>query len=55
MPYQGMCKMASYDFAAKHPKMAKIAAAAAEAPGVKEYLASDKCLIAANPLGLSFA
>mmetsp|Transcript_22031 Transcript_22031/g.64880 ORF Transcript_22031/g.64880 Transcript_22031/m.64880 type:complete len:215 (-) Transcript_22031:119-763(-) len=51
MPYQAAAVMGKVDFAA-YPKMAAIAAAAAEADGIKEYIASDKCCLGANPLGL---
>ena len=40
MPFGAAYKYGKYDFAATHPKMAALAERTANAPGVKEYLAS---------------
>ena len=50
MPYLAVMTMADYDFAAAHPKMARIAAAAAEYPAIKEYLVEGNTLDA-DPMG----
>ena len=51
MPYRATAIQGKYDFD-QHPNFARIAKAAAEAGGVKEYLASDKCFMKANPMSL---
>ena len=42
-----------YDYEKLHPKLARVAKAAAEAPGVKEYLEKkETCYLEANPMNI---